>query len=90
MSLLPDEDIGAEMHPNTTQFIRVEGGQGVCDINGKKYEMHDGDFVVIPPGAKHNIMNTSKSNRLQMYVIYTPPEHSFDTKEEKKPEREDH
>jgi len=30
MSLLPNEDIGMEVHPDNDQFFRFEKGQGKC------------------------------------------------------------
>ena len=90
MSLLPGQDIGAEVHPHTSQFIRVESGQGVAVIEGKKYRMNDGDVVVVPAGANHNIINLSHNDRLQLYAIYSPPEHPPNTLQLTKPKEEHH
>lgn len=79
MSLLPSQDIGIEQHTHTSQFIRVESGSGQAIIAGEKYNLKDGDIVVIPPKTQHNIINTHKSKRLQLYTIYTPPEHKPNT-----------
>lgn len=77
MNIQPREEIGEEVHRHTSQFIRVEEGQGVAYIDGEKYLLKDGDALVIPPGAVHNIINTSKVNELKIYTIYSPPEHPF-------------
>lgn len=74
MCLKPDEDIPEEKHPNTTQFIRIEKGSAQITINGKKYNVTDGDAVMIPANTLHYVKNTGKSN-LQLYTIYSPPEH---------------
>ena len=75
MSLKPGEDIGQETHDDIDQFIRVEGGRGQAVLDGQKIDLEDGSAVVIPAGTEHNIINTSNSDSLKLYTLYTPPEH---------------
>jgi mannose-6-phosphate isomerase-like protein (cupin superfamily) len=75
MSLKPGEDIGMEVHEENDQFFRFEKGQGKCIIDGNEYNVGDGVAVVVPTGAKHNIINTSKTDYLKLYTIYSPPHH---------------
>ena len=75
MSLKPKEEIGLETHPENDQFLRFEGGKGRVEIDGTKYQVKDGDAVVIPAGAKHNVINTSVDEELKIYTIYSPPHH---------------
>lgn len=75
MSLLPGEEIGMETHPDNDQFFRFEKGMGKVIIDDHEYDVADGSAVVIPAGARHNIINTSKSEPLKMYTIYSPPHH---------------
>ncbi len=75
MSLKPKEEIGLETHPDNDQFFRFEAGRGSVEIDGNKYIVKDGDAVVIPAGAKHNVINTSATDELKMYTIYSPPHH---------------
>lgn len=75
MALKPGEELGKEKHPKTDQFVRVEAGKGKAEIGGKEYRLKEGSAVVIPAGAVHNIINTSKDEALKLYTIYTPPEH---------------
>jgi mannose-6-phosphate isomerase-like protein (cupin superfamily) len=75
MSLRPGEDIGMEVHENADQFFRFEEGQGKCIINGNVYEVSSGSAVVVPVGAKHNVINTLKTGSLKFYTIYSPPLH---------------
>ena len=75
MSLKPGEDIGMEVHEENDQFFRFEKGQGKCIIDGNEYNVGDGVAVVVPSGAKHNIINTSKTDYLKLYTIYSPPHH---------------
>ncbi|MDO9186328.1 MAG: cupin domain-containing protein [Bacteroidia bacterium] len=75
MSLLPGEEIGVETHTENDQFFRFEGGHGKCIIDENEYEINNGDVVIIPAGAKHNIINVDKTKELKMYTIYAPPHH---------------
>lgn len=75
MSLKPGEEIGEEVHGGTDQFFRFEQGEGLVAIDGVKQEVMDGDAVVVPAGARHNVINTSKTVELKLYTIYSPPEH---------------
>lgn len=75
MSLAPNEEIGMEVHPDNDQFFRCEKGQGKCIIDGNEYEIKDGTAVVVPAGAQHNVINTSSSDRLSLYTIYSPAHH---------------
>lgn len=75
MSLRPKEEIGEEVHKENDQFFRFESGRGKCIIDGNEYAVSDGDAIVIPAGAKHNIINTDGEIELKMYTIYSPAHH---------------
>lgn len=75
MSLLPSEEIGMEVHPDNDQFFRFEAGEGKVIINGNEYEVVDGDTIIVPSGSNHNVINTSESESLKMYTIYSPAHH---------------
>ncbi|EKE11095.1 MAG: hypothetical protein ACD_15C00138G0018 [uncultured bacterium] len=75
MSLGPDEEIGMEIHEENDQFFRFEKGKGGCIIDDNEYAVTDGSAVVVPAGAKHNVINTSSSEDLKFYTIYSPPHH---------------
>jgi mannose-6-phosphate isomerase-like protein (cupin superfamily) len=75
MSLKPREEIGMEVHEENDQFFRFEKGQGKCIIDGNEYEVGDGFAVVVPAGAQHNVINTSKTEDLKLYTIYSPAHH---------------
>ncbi len=64
-----------EVHAGNDQFFRVEQGHGLCIIDDKQYELSADDIVVIPAGARHNIINTDNMTSLKMYTIYAPPHH---------------
>lgn len=75
MCLQPGEEIGLEVHSDNDQFFRFESGQGKVVIDGVEHEVRDGSAVVIPAGSQHNVVNTSASEPLKMYTIYSPAHH---------------
>jgi len=75
MSLRPGEEIGMEVHNNLDQFFRFEKGKGKVIMNGVESEVGDGSAVVVPAGTNHNIINTSQTEELKLYTIYSPPNH---------------
>jgi len=75
MSLKPKEEIGMEVHEENDQFFRFEKGEGKCIIDGNEYELKDGMAIVVPAGAQHNVINTSETEDLKMYTIYSPAHH---------------
>ncbi|MBU0476790.1 cupin domain-containing protein [Patescibacteria group bacterium] len=89
MSLRPGEEIGMEVHPDNDQFFRFEKGQGKAEIDGNEYELKDGVAVVVPAGARHNIINTSDSEDLKLYTIYSPAHHKDGVVRVTKEEAED-
>jgi mannose-6-phosphate isomerase-like protein (cupin superfamily) len=75
MSLKPLEEIGAETHEDRDQFFRFERGEGKVVIDGVEHRVKDGGGIIVPAGARHNVINTSKRTSLRLYTIYSPPEH---------------
>ncbi len=75
MSLKPGEEIGEETHNDVDQFFRFEAGEGKVIIDRKEHNVKDGSAVIVPAGARHNVINTSKRMNLRLYTIYSPPEH---------------
>jgi mannose-6-phosphate isomerase-like protein (cupin superfamily) len=73
MALKPGEEIGAEVH-KSDQFFRVEEGSGEAVLDNVTTEVRAGFGVVVPGGAKHNIINTGAAP-MKLYTIYSPPNH---------------
>ena len=73
MALNPKGEIGAEAH-KSDQFFRVEEGSGEAVIDGVRTAIQAGFAIVIPGGAKHNIINTG-TVALKLYTLYAPPNH---------------
>lgn len=74
MSLKPGEEIGEEIHENNDQFFRFESGIGKCTIDENNYHVTAGEAIVVPAGARHNVINTG-TQVFKMYTIYGPPNH---------------
>ena len=74
MTLPPGCDIGEEVHEDRDQFFRIEQGEGVIRIDGADNRVEDDFAVIVPAGARHNVINTG-SEPLRLYTIYGPPEH---------------
>jgi len=75
MALQSNEEIGMEVHEDNDQFFRFESGEGKVIIDGNEEIVGDGDVVIVPAGAQHNIINTSGSTQLKLYTIYSPAHH---------------
>ena len=75
MSLKPGQKIPAEVHPWTTQFIRIEQGQAQVTIGDEQYSASKTDSVFIPAGTRHEIKNVGKVD-LKLYTLYAPPVHA--------------
>jgi mannose-6-phosphate isomerase-like protein (cupin superfamily) len=74
MRLPSGEEIGFETHTENDQFFRFESGEGKVIIDGTEYHVKDGDAVIVPVGAKHNVINTGAGD-LKLYTIYSPAHH---------------
>lgn len=79
MSLLPNEDIGMEVHEITDQFLRIEKGEGKVILNGEERLIKDGCAILVPAGTQHNIINTSSITPMKLYTVYSPPHHKDGT-----------
>lgn len=80
MSIPPGGDIGLEAHPETDQFLRLDGGRGRVQMGRSKdqldfdKEVSDGWCVMIPAGTWHNVTNVG-DDPMQVYAIYAPTHH---------------
>jgi mannose-6-phosphate isomerase-like protein (cupin superfamily) len=74
MTLQPGEEIGEEVHEDRDQFFRIEEGRGTVYIDGTPNQVEDDFAVIVPAGARHNVV-ASSDQPLKLYTIYGPPEH---------------
>jgi mannose-6-phosphate isomerase-like protein (cupin superfamily) len=87
MTLPPGCDIGEEVHEDIDQFFRIEQGKGEIHIDGAVNRVEDDFAVIVPAGARHNVVNTG-SEAMKLYTIYGPPEHKEGTIHRDKEEAE--
>ncbi len=73
MSLNAGEEIGEEVH-DVDQFLRIEKGTGTAIISDTSHEVADGSVILVPAGAKHNVINTGPDS-MKLYTLYMPPHH---------------
>lgn len=89
MCLQGGEEIGNEVHPEVDQFFRIETGEAKFVFGGKEEHLvKEGGAVVVPAGTYHNVINTSKTKILQLYTVYSPPNHPDGTVHKTKAEAE--
>jgi len=71
MSIEPGEDIGEETHDadQTTFFV---AGEGQAVVDGSRTKVTPNHMIIIPKGAKHNIINKGEEP-LKLFTVYSPP-----------------
>ena len=83
MSIPIGGDIGLEAHPETDQFLRLDGGSGRVQMGSAQDELSfdkevsEGWCVLVPAGTWHKITNTG-ATPMQVYTIYAPAHHAPD------------
>ena len=75
-------DIGAEVHCDTDQFLRVESGCALA-VTGScrrgmtcRRKVTEGCALIVPAGTWHNLVNIGNCP-LKVYSVYAPPQHEF-------------
>jgi mannose-6-phosphate isomerase-like protein (cupin superfamily) len=90
MCLKPGEEIGNEVHPKVDQFFRIEKGKAKFVLNNTETHIVKADeAAVVPAGTYHNVINASKTEKLQLYTVYSPPNHPDGTVHKDKAEAEE-
>jgi mannose-6-phosphate isomerase-like protein (cupin superfamily) len=87
MTIPPGGEIGAEVHPDTDQVFLFVDGHGVADIDGQYSEVGENDLVLVPAGARHNMLNRGETP-LRLMTVYAPPAHAPGTVHQTKAEAE--
>ena len=84
MAIQPGDDIGAEVHDDHDQFLRIEQGAARVVMGDSADDLSfdvpaEADFAILVPAGKwHNVINTGDVP-LKLYSIYAPSEHPFGT-----------
>ncbi|GAB3075874.1 cupin domain-containing protein [Corynebacterium aquatimens] len=74
-------EIGAEIHDDHDQFLRLEAGElramiGASETDLEVDQVVSADWVAfVPAGKWHNFVNEG-SEPAKLYSIYAPPEHA--------------
>jgi mannose-6-phosphate isomerase-like protein (cupin superfamily) len=90
MCLQPGEEIGNEVHQTVDQFFRIEEGKARFVLNGnEEHLVKEGEAAIVPAGTYHNVINASKTKKLQLYTVYAPPNHPDGTVHKDKAEAEE-
>ena len=74
ISLRKGEDLGNEMHPLVDELYYVLDGEGEIKIDGKTYPFDEHNVMLVPAGAKHDVINTGKDD-LKLLAMFTAPLH---------------
>ncbi len=78
MSIKPAEDIGSEVHPGTDQMLFIVSGLGKATVGAETVAVKENDVVVVPAGARHNLVNVGNED-LRLFTVYAPPNHKDGT-----------
>lgn len=90
MCLQGGEQIGNEVHEKVDQFFRIEKGKAKFILNGKEEHLvKSEEAAIVPAGTYHNVINASKTEKLQLYTLYSPPNHPDGTVHKTKAEAEE-
>jgi len=78
MSIDIGEDIPLEKHDGT-QIFNITSGKGIIRSGKQKKMLKNGVVVIVPPFTNHYLKNTSNTEPLKLFTLYTPPEHKKNT-----------
>jgi mannose-6-phosphate isomerase-like protein (cupin superfamily) len=74
MTIPAGGEIGSEVHAGIDQILIGIEGSGKSVLDGEERPFQPGDAVVVPPGVRHNFVNTG-SEPLRIVTVYGPPDH---------------
>lgn len=67
--LKKNQDVGEHITADSEEVLIILSGKGIAVVEGKEYEIQQGDFIFIPENKKHNIINTEKDDLRYVYVV---------------------
>jgi len=89
MAIPAGGEIGAEVHEDHDQFLRLEAGKGRIMIGDSEdnldidQEVEDDFAIFVPAGKWHNFVNEG-TETVKLYSIYAAPDHRPGTYHETK------
>ncbi|MDO5520312.1 MAG: cupin domain-containing protein [bacterium] len=84
MNVKVGDEIGAEVHDDLDQFLKIEEGNGMLYVGSSKDNwdyntpVDSDNAIIIPAGTWHNLVNAGRSP-LKLFSIYAPPAHPANT-----------
>ena len=75
MTIPPDGEIGAEVHPGTDQLFIVVAGTAEAQVGTATIRATPNDLVFVEAGTPHNVVNRGESP-LRLITVYAPPAHA--------------
>ena len=64
-------DIAWVIHKETTEFVYILGGTAKACLDGEVFRVKPGDYLVIPPGARHRFVTGKKA--MTALSMFCPP-----------------
>ena len=68
----PECKIDKHMHESSMEAMCCVSGNGIAEIDGKKYDFVPGSMIVAPPGIEHQIINNG-NELLRVLCVFSPP-----------------
>jgi 2-keto-3-deoxy-L-rhamnonate aldolase RhmA/quercetin dioxygenase-like cupin family protein len=81
VTVSPTVQLAYHTHP-TTESITLMEGQGVVEVEGRRYNLSPLDNVVVPPGVAHSVINSSREKNARFSIAFpttTPARELVDT-----------
>ena len=66
----PDADILLHTHP-CEEIVVILDGEGVAELDGKRYSLQRFDISLVPPSVPHRFLNQSGAPFTMMYIYPT-------------------
>ncbi len=72
LKISPGSSASVHLHEKELDSIYILRGRGKAYVNGEWVEISEGDYILVPPGEKHGIENSSKEE-LVLLATHSPP-----------------
>jgi quercetin dioxygenase-like cupin family protein len=66
--LKPGQAVTEHLHPDMGEVFFVQSGQGTLEVMGKPYSLSPGTCVLVEPGERHRLINTTDCDLVVIYL----------------------
>jgi mannose-6-phosphate isomerase-like protein (cupin superfamily) len=73
LSIRIGEELGLGKQEKSDRFFKFEYGIGKCIVEANVFEVKAGDIIIVPAGAKYNVINVSDEHHLRFFALNAPP-----------------